>query len=89
MRSEIFKLRAFSKTLGVDFYKEILNNNNLSGILTNIESHPETIRSFYQMLEEKEKERFNILLDKAITREERDRKEHKKNFVEKHQQLSI
>ena len=41
------------------------------------------------MLEEKEKERFNILLDKAITREERDRKEHKKSFVEKHQQLFI
>ena len=89
MRSDIFKIRAFSRTLGVDFYKEILNNNNLSGILTNIEKHPETVASFYKMLEEKEKERFNILLDKAITREERDRKEHKKSFVEKHQQLSI
>lgn len=89
MRSDIFKIRAFSKTLGVDFYKEILNNNNLSGILTNIEKHPETVVSFYKMLEEKEKVRFNILLDKAITREERDRKEHKKSFVEKHQQLSI
>lgn len=89
MRSDIFKIRAYSRTLGVDFYKEILNNNNLSGILTNIEKYPETIRSFYQMLEEKEKERFNILLDKAITREERDRKEHKKSFVEKHQQLFI
>ena len=89
MRSDIFKIRAYSRTLGVDFYKEILNNNNLSGILTNIEKHPETIVSFYKMLEEKEKERFNILLDKAITCEERDRKEHKKSFVEKHQQLSI
>lgn len=89
MRSDIFKIRAYSRTLGVDFYKEILNNNNLSGILTNIEKYPETVVSFYKMLEEKEKERFNILLDKAITREERDRKEHKKSFVEKHQQLSI
>lgn len=89
MRSDIFKIRAFSRTLGVDFYKEILNNNNLSGILTNIERYPDTIRSFYQMLEEKEKERFNILLNKAITREEKDRREHKKSFVEKRQQLSI
>lgn len=89
MRSDIFKIRAYSRTLGVDFYKEILNNNNLSDILTNIERYPDTIRSFYQMLEEKEKERFNILLDKAITREEKDRREHKKRFVEKHQQLSI
>lgn len=89
MRSDIFKIRAFARTLGVDFYKEILNNNNLYGILTNIEKYPETIASFYKMLEEKEKERFNILLDKAITREEKDRREHKKSFVEKHQQLSI
>ena len=89
MRSDIFKIRAYSRTLGVDFYKEILNNNNLSGILTNIEKYPETVVSFYKMLEEKEKERFNILLDKAITREEQDRREHKKSFVEKHQQLSI
>lgn len=89
MRSDIFKIRAYSRTLGVDFYKEILNNNNLSGILTNIERYPDTIRSFYQMLEEKEKERYNILLEKATEREERDRKEHKRNFVESHEQLSI
>lgn len=89
MRSDIFKIRAFSRTLGVDFYKEILNNNNLSGILTNIERYPDTIRSFYQMLEKKEEERFGILLEKAFIREEQDRKEHKQKFVESHEQLSI
>lgn len=89
MRSDIFRIRAYSRTLGVDFYKEILNNNNLSAILTDIERHPDIIVSLYKTLEEKEKERFNILLDKAIAREERDRKEHKKSFVEKHQELSI
>lgn len=89
MRSVMFKIRAYSKTLGVDFYKEILNNDNLSGILTNIERYPQTIRSFYQMLEEKEKERYDILLEKATIREEQDRKEHKQKFVESHQHLSI
>lgn len=88
MRSDIFRIRAYSRTLGVDFYKEILNNN-LSAILTDIERHPEIIVSFYKMLEEKEKERYNILLEKATEREERDRTEHKKKFVESHQQLSI
>lgn len=88
MRSDIFRIRAFARTLGVDFYKEILNNN-LSAILTDIERHPDIIVSLYKTLEEKEKERYNILLEKATEREEKDRIEHKKKFVESHQQLSI
>nr|DAN71490.1 MAG TPA: hypothetical protein [Caudoviricetes sp.] len=89
MRSDIFKIRAYSRTLGVDFYKEITTDTDFVSVMGGILHSPEILAKLEKRITEAEKNFQNEISRMVREKEEDKQRELFLAFVETVKALSM
>lgn len=82
MRSDIFKIRAYSRTLGVDFYKEITTDTDFISVMGGILHSPEVLAKLDKQIAEKEKTLQAEISRKVKEREDEEQRKRINAFAE-------